>query len=68
MAKEEHSAANKLEVLGNVFGVRLDAGTPVALVGGYAAQDAVAWGIDGRIYFVSDEGGALGIYGVTWND
>jgi DNA-directed RNA polymerase subunit RPC12/RpoP len=68
VAKETHSAATKPEVLGNVFGVRVDAGTPVALVGGYAAQDAVAWGIDGRIYFVSDEGGALGIYGVSWSE
>ncbi len=68
VAKEAHSAATKPGVLGNVFGISLDAGTPVALVGGYAAQDAVAWGIDGRIYFVSDDGGALGLYGVTWNE
>jgi DNA-directed RNA polymerase subunit RPC12/RpoP len=66
LAKESHPAGSASGVENNLFGVGLDAGEPIALVGGYAVKGNVAWGIDGYIYFVSDEGGTEGVYRVKW--
>lgn len=66
LAKENHPAGSATGVENNLFGVGVDAGTPVALVGGYAAKGNLAWGIDGYIYFISDEGGTDGVYRVKW--
>jgi DNA-directed RNA polymerase subunit RPC12/RpoP len=66
LAKESHPAGSASGVENNLFGVSLDAGAPVALVGGYAAKGNLAWGIDGYIYFISDEGGTEGVYRVKW--